>query len=110
MTLAVCWLAFPLVLLGLTVGCGLLVEKIAGLRLPGSLLPAVGLAAVAVVGQLTTLADSTAELTIPLLLSLAVAGFMLAWPLTNRRPDGWAVAAGLGTYLVYGAPILLAGE
>ena len=44
MTMIVCWLVFPLVLLALTAGCGLLVERIADVDLPGPLLPVIGLA------------------------------------------------------------------
>ena len=110
MTFVVCWFIFPLLLVAMTVGCGLLVERIADARVPGPLLPAVGLAVFAVVGQLTTLTDATAELTAPLLLSLAIAGFMISWPLRDRRLDGWAIGAAVGAYAVYGAPVLLSGE
>src|SRR5687768_2901275 len=104
MTFVVCWLIFPLLLMAMAVGCGLLVERIADARLPGPLLPAVGLAVFAVVGQLTTLTDSTAELTAPALLSLAFAGFMISWPLRDRHLDGWAIGVAIGAYVVYGAP------
>ena len=62
------------------------------------------------VGQLTTLSDTTAELTAPLLLALAAAGFMISWPLRGRRVDGWAIAPAVGVFLVYGAPVLLSGD
>ena len=78
--------------MGLTLGCGLLVERLAGLRLPGALLPPLGLCVLTIVGQFTTLTDATAELTTPIVISLAAAGLLLAWPWRERgvRPLGRA--------------------
>ena len=45
MDLTVAWLVFPLVLLALCLGCGLLVERLTGTPIPGALVPVVGLAA-----------------------------------------------------------------
>ncbi len=55
--LLVSWLVFPLVLGGVSLGCGLLLERASGARLPAALLLPSGVAVVIVVGQLTTLAD-----------------------------------------------------
>ncbi|MEX2448678.1 MAG: hypothetical protein WD404_08045, partial [Solirubrobacterales bacterium] len=63
MSLFVAWVVYPLVLLALCLGLGLLVDVLSGWRLPGALLAPVGLAAIVVVGQFTTLAEATAELT-----------------------------------------------
>ena len=63
MDLLVAWVAFPALLLALAAGCGLLVDaarRRGACRSP--LLPAVGFAAIVVVGQFLTLADATAEL------------------------------------------------
>ncbi|MEX2448582.1 MAG: hypothetical protein WD404_07545, partial [Solirubrobacterales bacterium] len=63
MSLFVAWIAYPLVLLALCLGLGLLVDVLCGRRLPGALLAPAGLAGIVVVGQFTTLAEATAELT-----------------------------------------------
>ena len=52
-----CWLAFPALLIALACGCGLLVEKVAGVELPGLLVPGVGLAEIILVAGFTTIAD-----------------------------------------------------
>ena len=44
MSLLLAWIVFPLVLVALSLGCGLLVERAAGLTLPGALLLPLGLA------------------------------------------------------------------
>lgn len=110
MSLFAAWIAFPLVLLALCGGLGLLVDVLAGRRLPGVLIAPVGLAALILVGQFTTLSDSTAELTVPLLLVLAITGAGLSLPWRFGRPDGWPVAVAVAVFVVFGAPILLSGE
>jgi len=109
-SLLAAWVVFPLVLLALCVGLGLLVDLLSGRRLPGVLVPPAGLAATIVVGQYTTLSDGTAELTVPLLLVLAVLGAGLSFPWRFQRPDPWPVGVALGVYLVFGAPVLLSGD
>src|SRR5919201_2719523 len=108
--MVLCWLAFPALLLALSFACGLLVERIAGVELPGGLVPGVGLAAIIVVAGFPTIADATAELTAPLVVALAVAGLGLSLPWRLRRPDWWLVAAAVGVFLVYAAPIVLSGK
>jgi hypothetical protein len=104
------WVLFPLVLAALCAGLGLLVDLLCGRRLPGALVLPAGLAAIVVVGGFTTLADATAELTAPLLAALAVLGAGLSLPWRFGRPDPWALAAALGVFLVFGAPVILSGE
>ena len=104
------WVLYPLVLLALCAGLGLLVDALAGRRLPGVLIPVAGLAAIVVVGQFTTLADATAELTMPLLLVLALAGFAFSLPWRRGRLDPWPVAVAVAVFAVYGAPVVLSGE
>jgi hypothetical protein len=103
------WLLFPLLLAALCLGCGLLVEAATRQRLPGALLPGVGLAATIVVGTLLTLADATAELTTPVVVGLAAIGGTAGWR-NRRRPNGWAIAAALAVLAIYAAPIVLSGE
>ena len=109
MDLTVAWLAFPLVVLGLCLGCGLLVERVTGAAIPGGLVPAVGFALIVVVAQLLTMSDSTAELAMPIVVQLAVIGFLVSrfW---RRRGAPWAVGAAVAVFLVYAAPVVLSGE
>jgi hypothetical protein len=109
MTLLICWLAFPAVLAVLALGCGLLLERGSELQLPGSLLLPAGFALILVVGNFTTMADATAELTVPLIIGLAVAGLVLSPP-WRRRIDPWAAGAVAGVFAVFAAPIVLSGQ
>jgi hypothetical protein len=104
------WVLFPALTVILSLGCGLLVERLARVRVPGALLVPLGLAAIIVAGQLTTATDATAELTVPLVAALAVAGFALTLPPRTTRPDAWLITAALVVYAIYGAPVLLSGE
>jgi hypothetical protein len=104
------WALFPALLLGLALGCGLLLERLARVRVPGALLIPLGLAAIVVAGSLTTATDATAELTAPLAAALAVAGFASSSRWRSERPDPWVVLAATVVFGVYGAPVLLSGE
>ena len=111
MELLLSWVAFPLLLMALYSGCGLGVEALARTRLPGALLPAVGFAVIVVAGQFLTLVESTAGLTTPLVVVIALAGLGLAT--IGRRPSRPPVylVAGLAVvFAVYAAPIVLSGE
>jgi hypothetical protein len=103
------WVALPLILFALSIGCGLLVEALTGGRVPAALLPPVGLSAIIVVGQFLTLWAPTAELTAPAIVALALAGFGLRPPL-DRRPSPWAAATAGGVLAVFAAPVVLSGE
>jgi hypothetical protein len=107
----VAWLLFPLVLLGVCLGCGLGVERLAGWRVPGALLPSVGLAVVIVVATLTTTRAPTAPFTTAVVVVLAVAGYATSWRRLRRlRPEPWALAVGLGVFVVCAAPVVLSGN
>ena len=109
MTLLVPWIAFPLVSVAVALGCGLLAERAAGTRVPGTLLVPLGVACVSVVAGFATLFDATAELAIPAVVALGILGFG-----SRRRPgrrlDGWAVTCAVATFLAFGAPVLASGE
>ena len=81
------WIAFPLVLLALAVGCGLLLEQLAGWKLPGALVAPGGFATMIVLTSLMTLRGATASLAIPVVVAVAVAGWALVFPLKTRRID-----------------------
>src|SRR6266542_1750128 len=98
MTMLVAWIVFPLVLTLVALGCGLLLELVAGVRLPGAILPAAGLAVVVVAAHFTTLSDGTAELSAPLVVALATIGLALSPPWRRGRIDGWAVATAVAVF------------
>jgi hypothetical protein len=104
------WILFPALLCLIAAGCGLLVESIARVRLPGALVVPAGLAVVIVAGQFTTSTDATAEVTAPLVCGFAVAGILLSNRWRAERLDPWAVAAAIGVFAVFGAPVILSGD
>jgi hypothetical protein len=104
------WLLFPILLIALALGCGLSVERVARVRVPGALLVPVGLATLIALGHLTTATDATAELTVPAVVVLAVVGFAQAARRGGLRPDPWAALATAAVFAVYAAPVLLSGE
>ena len=92
----VSWILFPLLLAGLCLGCGLLLEALLGRRLPGPLLAPAGFMVLVVITALLTSRGETAPLATPVAVLAALAGGALAFPFGGRRPDGWAIAAALG--------------
>ena len=59
MSMVVAWLLFPVVLLAVCGGCGLLVERVGGFRLPGALVPSVGFGTLIVLGTALTYKSAT---------------------------------------------------
>jgi len=110
MSMFVAWIVFPLVLLALCGGLGLLVDLLTGRRLPGALVVPAGFAAIVVVGELTTATHATADLTVPVILLLAVLGAGLSLPWRFGRPEHLPIAVAAGVFLVFGAPVILSGE
>jgi hypothetical protein len=109
--LLLAWLLFPAVALLVCAGVGLLVERLSGAAVPGVLLLPVGMAGLICATQLTTFWDATAEATLPLAVLLALAGLALGRDrLRALRPDGWAVAAAVGVFGVFAAPMVLSGH
>ena len=111
MTLVVTWLLFPALLAVLATGAGLLVERVARVRIRRLLLPGLGLCVLILAGQLTTLTGATSGLTAPVAVALAVAGFVAArpWRETPRPAKGPLIAAA-AVFAVYAAPVVLSGE
>jgi hypothetical protein len=108
-TLVVPWIAFPLVSVAVALGCGLLAERAAGTRVPGTLLLPLGVACVSLVAGFATLLDATAELAIPAAVALGILGLGLRHR-PRRRLDGWAATCAVATFLAFGAPVLASGE
>jgi hypothetical protein len=111
MSMVAAWALYPLVMLALCAGAGLLVDVLTGRRLPGALIVPVGLAALVVAGQFTTLTGASAPATVPLLCLGALAGAGLSarsWRF--GRPDPWPAAVALAVFLAFGAPVILSGS
>lgn len=106
------WIAFPLVLAALCLGCGLLVDRAARGAVPRPLLLPAGFAAVVVLATLLTVRDETAELAAPALAIAALAGLGLAagsaWPRPSRAWLAPALAATL-PLAALAAPVVLTG-
>jgi hypothetical protein len=107
--------AYPLALALLCTGAGLLIDRASGGFLPAALLPAVGVAALIALSQLSTYAAWLAPATPYLLLAAALAGFLVgrarALALVGRvRARLWPLGVALLTYLLALAPVLLAGR
>jgi hypothetical protein len=100
------------VLGGLCLGCGVLVERAAGVQLAGALLLPAGFAGLVALAGLPTMWSVTAPLTTPGIVLAAVAGLVLGVRSgrLRRRPGAWPATAALGVFLVYAAPIVLTGE
>ncbi len=106
----VSWLVFPLLLLTLCLGCGLLVARVTGREIPAPLIAPVGFTLILLIGELTSIASATATLAPALAVAAALAGFVLDWPARRARIEPIGLLAALGTFLVYASPILASGE
>ena len=106
----VAWVAFPLVMGVLSLGCGQAVQAAAGRRIPGMLLLPTGFAAIVVIAQLATMSATTARFATPAVVLGAIAGGLLALPWRRPEIDRWPVLAALGSFAVFGAPVVLSGS
>src|SRR5579871_2768854 len=109
MTLVLAWFVFPVVLGVLSLGCGLLLEKASGLRLPGTLLLPGGFVVVSLAAYFAHMSNGTATLATPLVLVLALAGFALSPPWKRFEIDRWLTGAAAGVYAAFAAPVILVG-
>jgi hypothetical protein len=108
--LVAAWLLYPVVALAVCGGLGLLVDRATGGRLPGVLVLPTGMAALLAVSQPTTYASWSAELTLPLVVVLTVAGLVLGRRrIAPRAADPWLVVALAGVGAVFAAPVVLSG-
>lgn len=105
------WILFPAVAVAVGLGHGLLVERVSGRRLPGVLLVPLGVAGFTAVSQVTTWWSWSTWATTPLVVLVALAGYAVGHRrLRAARLDGWALAAALGAFAVFAAPIVLSGD
>lgn len=108
MSLILSWVLFPLVLVAIGAGWGVIVERAAGARVNGALLLPLGLAAALVLAGTLTAFTATAPAAATVVACGAVAGLLFAWP--GRRLSLWPLLGALGVLLAYGAPVLLSGQ
>lgn len=109
--MVVSWVLFPILLGALCLGCGLLLEASVGRRLPGLLLAPAGFVVLVVIAGILTSRGETASLATPAIVVAALAGVALTYPSWRGRPlDRWALAAALGVFAVYAAPVVFSGD
>ncbi|HWH12973.1 MAG TPA: hypothetical protein VG165_17765 [Solirubrobacteraceae bacterium] len=107
---------YPVLLAVLCLGAGLLVDRCAGGSLPPAVLPAVGVAGLIAVSQLTTDLKATAPATPYAIVGFALAGFSLGIPrlrsFVGGGAPGWAWQIGLpvAVYVLALAPVVFAGR
>lgn len=106
----VAWIVFPVVLVALCLGCGLLLEACVGRRLPGALLAPAGFVVLIMLAAIFTSRGETASLATPAIVLAALAGAALSFPWRGRALDRWAIAVALGVFAVYAAPVVLSGH
>jgi hypothetical protein len=108
--MVVAWLVFPLVLVLLSLGCGLLLVRASTIELSAPLLLPAGFLVLSVASLFPHMSDATASLGTPLVVVLAVAGYALAFPWHKPTIDPWWVVAALGVFAVFAAPVVLSGR
>ena len=87
MTLAVAWIVLPLVLAVLSLGCGLLLETVSGMRLPGALLLPGGFIVISLAAYFAHMTDATAPLQTPFVIALSLAGYGMSRPWKRFQLD-----------------------
>jgi len=104
MSLVTAWIALPLLLGLLSLGCGLLAH-VAADSIHGPLVVPTGFALLIVVSSLATMSSATATLAAPLVVGCAVVGLGLTAPWRRYRPNVWAAVAAVAVFAVYAARI-----
>ena len=102
------WVLFPLVLVVLGAGWGVLVERAAGRRVGDVLVVPLGLAAVIVVAGTFTTFSALASAATPVVAVGAALGLATSFP--RRRFGLWPYLAAAGVVLAYGAPVIFSGQ
>ena len=111
MDFVVATILFPLLLVVLAIGAGLLVDRAARGVVDGVLIAPIGLAALVVVAELFSWKGATGSLTPYALVVCALAGYALGWSrLRAARPSWWPAAAAVAAFVIACAPVLLAGR
>jgi hypothetical protein len=109
-SLLAAWLLFPAVLGVLALGCGLLLERAAGMRLAGPLIAPLGVAVMVVVVGFLTLGAATAPFAVPAVVAIAAAGFGCGTVRGRARAAVVPLATGVLVFCAYAAPVVLSGQ
>lgn len=110
--MVIAWLVFPLVLGAISLGFGLLTERLSGGKVAGALLLPLGFAGAVVVSTLATAWSAAAPLALPAVVGVALLGLALEalFPTRPRRVEGLAWVPAVAVFLVFGAPVILSGS
>jgi hypothetical protein len=105
------WTWAPLVLCAVCFGLGLLVEAATRIRLTGALIIPIGLCLGILYADTVYRVGATDAFALPLLLVLALAGYVLRRDaILDRARPGFAALAGFATYVLYLAPVAFSGS
>src|SRR5437868_5739053 len=109
--MSLAWILTPLVLLAIAVGLGLLLERLLRIELPTAVLVPLGLCSMVVLVMPGYQVGAGAWLSVTVTVVATIAGFVLrrASLRSRLRDDSYAVIAGGVVYVLYLAPVLLAG-
>ena len=110
MDLILCWLIAPIGLLAAAVGLSFWVERLTGMTVPWTVRPAMGMAASIVIAQFGTATETTAKLTLPAILILALIGLVLFRRLGAPRPGAAEIWVAVIVFFLFSLPFLVAGE
>lgn len=109
------WALFPLAMLAASVGCGLLVRRLAGGELSTLLLAPVGFALVVAICTFATSYGWSTPAAGPFVVAATVAGFVLRGRRAEQQATGaarwlWPALAALAAFAAIGGPVFLTGE
>lgn len=108
MSLLQAWVLFPFALVLLAAGWGLLVRRASGAPVPGVLILPLGAATIIVVAGICTSFEFSARAAVPVVALGAAVGLWLGW--RDISPARAPAVAALGTFLAFGAPVILSGK
>jgi hypothetical protein len=104
------WIVYPLILLALCLGLGLLADRLVGGRLPGTLIVPAGLPPLVLGCLVVGLSEGAKEFVVPAIWALAALGVCLAVPWKRGPLDSAGVSLALVVFALVGVPAIFAGE
>jgi hypothetical protein len=110
MSMFLAWIVYPMVVLALCLGLGLLLDGLTGRRLPGVLIVPAGLLPLALGGLVMGLDDGAKDVVVPVIWALAASGVGFAVPWRRGPVDSGRVSLAVVVYTVVAVPMILAGE
>jgi hypothetical protein len=110
MDLFLCWLVAPVGMLLVSIGLSLLVERLTGFAILWTLRPVLGMAVAIVLAQFGTATSTTARLTLPAILVIAVVGLLFGRRLAGGPPSRAEGAVAVAVFLLFASPFLIIGE